>query len=227
MHDAVIFDLFGTLIPSASTEERDAISFELAELLGVDGLAFADIVRATFDERMRGELGGLRETYSTLAERLGGSPDPDQLSQAIQRRLEFSHQLLGVQEAAPVLRTLQEAGIKVGVVTDCSIETPEIWEATWLHGAVGAVSFSCFLGSRKPDARNYLVVTEQLDVEPSACLYVGDGGSQELSGARNLGMAAVLLEDPREVGRDRPDEERDWLGPRISSIHQVLELVNS
>ena len=74
---AVIFDLFGTLVPSASMEQRDAISHELADILGVDRQAFAEIVRSTFDERMRGEIGDLRQTYFTLSARLGGSPRLD------------------------------------------------------------------------------------------------------------------------------------------------------
>ena len=53
-------------------EQRDAISHELADILGVDRQAFAEIVRSTFDERMRGEIGDLRQTYFTLSARLGG-----------------------------------------------------------------------------------------------------------------------------------------------------------
>jgi FMN phosphatase YigB (HAD superfamily) len=64
---AVIFDLFGTLVPSSSVEKRDAVSQELAEILGVNRQAFADIVRSTFDEPMRGEIGDLRQTYTTLS----------------------------------------------------------------------------------------------------------------------------------------------------------------
>ncbi len=63
---AAIFDLFGTRVPSASMEQRDAKSHELTDILGVDRQAFAEIVRSTFDERVRGEIGDLRQTCSTL-----------------------------------------------------------------------------------------------------------------------------------------------------------------
>jgi putative hydrolase of the HAD superfamily len=222
---ASIFDLFGTLVPSASMEKRDAISHELAEILGVDRQAFAEIVRSTFDERMRGEIGDLRRTYTTLSERLGGAPDLDRADEAIARRLEFSHELLGVRDAEPVLSRLRHDCYLLGIVTDCSVETPEVWVATWLGGAVDAVSFSCVLGTRKPHERNYLAVTEELGVDASSCVHVGDGGSQELSGARALGMRPVLLSDPREHGNERPDEEIGWSGEVITSIADVLDLV--
>jgi len=222
---AVIFDLFGTLVPSASMEKRDAISHELADILGVDRQAFAEIVRSTFDERMRGEIGDLRQTYSTLSARLGGSPDLDRVDEAITRRLEFSHELLGVRDAEPVLSRLRRDGYLLGIVTDCSVETPEVWPAAWLCEAVDAVSFSCVLGTRKPHERNYLSVTEELGVDASSCVYVGDGGSQELSGARALGMRPILLSDLRELGHERPDEEGGWRGEVITSIVDVLDLL--
>jgi len=222
---AVIFDLFGTLVPSASMEKRDAISHELADILGVDRQAFAEIVRSIFDERMRGEIGDLRQTYSKLSARLGGSPDLDRVDDAITRRLEFSHELLGVRDAEPVLSRLRRDGYLLGIVTDCSVETPEVWPAAWLCEAVDAVSFSCVLGTRKPHERNYLSVTEELGVDASSCVYVGDGGSQELSGARALGMRPILLSDPRELGHERPDEEVGWRGEVITSIVDVLDLL--
>ena len=208
----MIFDLFGTLVPSASMEQRDAISHELADILGVDRQAFA-------------EIGDLRQTYSTLSARLGGSPHLDRVDEAITRRLEFSRELLGVRDSEPVLSRLRRDGYLLGIVTDCSVETPEVWPATWLCEAVDAVSFSCLLGTRKPHERNYLSVTEELGVDVSSCVYVGDGGSQELSGARALGMRPILLSDPRERSHERPDEEVGWRGEAITSIANVLDLL--
>jgi hypothetical protein len=52
---------------------------------------------------MRGEIGDLRQTYTTLSARLGGSPQLDRVDEAITRRLEFSHDLLGARDAEPVL----------------------------------------------------------------------------------------------------------------------------
>jgi putative hydrolase of the HAD superfamily len=72
------------------------------------------------------------------------------VEKAVARRLEFSHELLGVRDAESVLSSLRSDGYSLGIVTDCSAETPEVWLATWLCDAVDAVSFSCVLGTRKP-----------------------------------------------------------------------------
>jgi putative hydrolase of the HAD superfamily len=110
-------------------------------------------------------------------------------------------------------------------VSDCSIETPTIWDDTWLSHALDAHSFSCQLGVRKPDPTIYLSATRTLGVSPEECLYVGDGGSHELSGAKALAMHAVLISDPREDGRERPDEEINWTGDRITSLREISPLL--
>jgi putative hydrolase of the HAD superfamily len=219
---AVLFDLFGTLIGSGPMEERHAIALRVAADLEVDGPAFAGLVRATFDQRMRGHLGGLTDTYVELSRRLGASPDRQRVERAVATRLGYSRQLLGDTGAAPLLERLRGAGYLLGVVSDCSIETATVWESSWLSRAVDAVSLSCLLGTRKPDPEMYLEVTRALAVDPRHCLYVGDGGSHELSGARALGMDAVLVADPREAGRERIDEEAGWDGDTIISLAEVL-----
>jgi putative hydrolase of the HAD superfamily len=63
-------------------------------------------------------------------------------------------------------------------------------------------------------------------VEPAACLFVGDGGSRELSGATAVGMEAVLIRTPEDRGDDafRRDAE-EWDGTRVAALQEVLELV--
>ena len=89
-----------------------------------------------------------------------------------------------------------------------------------------ATVFSCLAGVRKPDPRIYLLATEQLAVRPEECLYIGDGSSHELTGAASVGMHPVLIRVPYE---DTPDavriNEEEWDGPRVSSLTEVLTLL--
>ena len=56
---------------------------------------------------------------------------------------------------------------------------------------------SAVVGLRKPDPRIYLMMTEALQVEPSACVYLDDLGVN-LKPARELGMRTI------KVGEARP-----------------------
>jgi putative hydrolase of the HAD superfamily len=50
------------------------------------------------------------------------------------------------------------------------------------------------------------------------CVYVGDGGGHELSGARAAGMRAVLLAADDWLANETYDREEGWDGPRIGSL---------
>ncbi len=55
------------------------------------------------------------------------------------------------------------------------------------------------------------------------CVYVGDGGSHELSGAAKVGMYPVRLWVPDEHSSDthRIDGE-EWSGPQVTDLQDVL-----
>jgi putative hydrolase of the HAD superfamily len=74
----------------------------------------------------------------------------------------------------------------------------------------------------KPDARIYGLACEALRVDASECFFVGDGANDELGGAAAVGMTPVLL---AENGVARWDGLQNWLGLRIASVPEVLELV--
>ena len=44
---------------------------------------------------------------------------------------------------------------------------------------------------KKPDSCIYREAAKRLCVDPEECIFVGDGGSNELTGAREAGMKAI------------------------------------
>jgi len=83
--------------------------------------------------------------------------------------------------------------------------------------------FSCVLGRHKPDPELYRQALHGLEVPAAACLYVGDGGSDELAGAVRAGMAAVRIESAEHLSYG----QRPWVGPRIDGLAAVLDLVGT
>jgi putative hydrolase of the HAD superfamily len=53
------------------------------------------------------------------------------------------------------------------------------------------------------------------------CLYVGDGGGGELTGARAAGMTAIMLRAGDWAANAAYSREDDWAGPALSSLAQV------
>lgn len=100
---AVLFDLFNTLVPGGSQADRDGVSKQMADELGVDRDAFASLVRSTFDARIRGRLGDLRETTMWMARKLGGAPSEDAIERAAALRVQLTRELHSKTWAIPAL----------------------------------------------------------------------------------------------------------------------------
>jgi putative hydrolase of the HAD superfamily len=130
-------------------------------------------------------------------------------------------------DAVQVLSKLKSEGYKTGLISDCSNEIPATWEKLPLAPLIDIAAFSCVEGITKPDPRIYQMVTDQLDVQPQDCLYVGDGSSQELAGAARVGMSPVLIRVPGDGDYDNPYRIKsyEWDGPKISSLSEVLRLL--
>jgi putative hydrolase of the HAD superfamily len=121
--------------------------------------------------------------------------------------------------------SLKERGLKVGLISDCTHELPEIWPSLPIAEHFDAMVFSIQAGFRKPHPELYTAVAAQLGVAAGDCVYVGDGGSNELTGATEAGMTAYLLDTPDAADSIRYDLEHSWTGARIGSLSDVLELV--
>jgi len=87
--------------------------------------------------------------------------------------------------------------------------------------------YSVEVGRCKPDATMYLAACWELGVTPEECLYVGDGGSRELTGATEAGMTAVRLAAPDLADHLVFDPDVAWCGPRISSLAEVVDLLDA
>jgi putative hydrolase of the HAD superfamily len=220
---AFLFDLYGTLAPGGSASERDALARDIADLIQVDPDRLATLYRETFDSRMRGHTGDHRETLQSFAKLLGSCPTSESLERAVKLRLEFTGALLARAEGVPLLARLHRAGTRTGLVTDCSAETPTMWDESPLAPHIDSAAFSCRLGTRKPDPVIYQSVLAELNVQASDSVYVGDGESDELRGAESLGMRAILFDNTHDNGDS--DAKRKWAGERISTLEELLVIV--
>ncbi len=220
---AAVFDFFGTLTPVSPPEIWADNASRLAAVLGVPAAALVQALDESFPERISGALGDVRQTLEVIAGRLGAQPNDGQLDRAVAIRRETQESMFTFRpEAMPVLRALRAEGFKIGLVSDCTSELPDAWPQLPVAGLVDAPVFSCLERTRKPDPKLFRKVATELAAPPAQCLYVGDGGGRELTGAAAIGMRSVLLAGPDWFPHGARDREPDWAGLRISSLTELL-----
>lgn len=226
--DAVIFDLFGTLVyPCPSSKSRE-LQLKIAETLDLDFEGFHRIWYETRHERARGMFGSSHETLQMIASKLGSHPEWRAINEAVRSQiLFFKERLTPRSEAIPLLRTLKSRGLRTGLLSDCTIEVPPLWLESKMQPFIDCPFFSCILGREKPDPHFYLELCSSLNVLPERCLYVGDGGSNELSGAQAVGMSPVRIriEAEEAEGPVRYDEDC-WSETIITSLSELIEYIS-
>lgn len=229
-YKAVIFDLFGTLTRVYSRQEWQECSLQMALALSMSANDFERLWQETSEARGRGEFPSIKANVEYIGQVLGIPLQETQLVFACRLRSAFiRNQLEPVAFAIEVLSRVKSSVIKTGLISNCAVDVPSVWRETRFAALIDAPIFSCSVGLRKPDERIYRLAAQQLGVKPEECLYLGDGDSHELTGAARVGMYPVLVRNPLENSadalRDNPDAPGQWQGQVISSLKEVLALL--
>ena len=225
-YKAVLFDLFGTLVYNFSLQEYESVLAEMAVILEAPVEEFKQKWLATFKARTTGILPTPRVNIDLLCQQLEINPSNTQIENALKTRLTFTKRAMVPKPGSvETITQLKSYGLKIALISDCSSEVPTIWQDTPLAPLFDVTVFSCNVGMKKPDPRIYNIATEQMGVPPQDCLYIGDGSSQELTGALAVGMHPVLIRDPNEVSDAHTIDREEWQGEVISSLEEALTLL--
>ena len=222
-HLAVIFDLFGTLTNNFSSRGYNDALIEMAQALSVPSHDFRQAWLSTSKERNTSTFQNCQADVEYICRVLNVPAHKEQVQLAVQARLDYIRRVMTPQpNAVEVLSRLKEDGYRTGLLSNCTHEIPVVWPETSLAPLVDVVVFSCLVGMRKPDPRIYQLIAERLGVTPEECLFIGDGGSEELSGALSVGMHPVLFRPDAESTEQHLTNREQWDGPEISSLEEVL-----
>jgi putative hydrolase of the HAD superfamily len=212
---AVIFDLWQTLVPW-NVSEANRFYDRMADAVGVERGRFREVWLAGRPGR---ETGPIADHLRGLLTELGVDGEIDGL---IDLRREWTKRsLVPRPDALETLAELRRRGHRLGLISVCSQDVPEVWGETPLGNTLDETVFSCDVGISKPDPRIYEIACERLGVAPAECLFVGDGANDELPGAERAGMTAVQLRVP---GEELTESGQQWNGRSIKSLSEVLAI---
>jgi putative hydrolase of the HAD superfamily len=213
----VIFDLYNTLIDGADGR-RDRVLEEMATILGILPARLVAAYHRSWEERL--VRWSVEETVQIISGRLGIEPTDEQVGRAAALRRSLADRLLGLVPGSTLapLDRLRAAGHRLALVSNATSETAEAWPHGPLAGRFDAAVFSSAVGLAKPDPAIYELVVGRLGVEPSECVFVGDGSDDELAGAAAVGMTVFRTVEFR-------DTLPTWPGPVIDSLAELPALL--
>ncbi|AEF86056.1 HAD-superfamily hydrolase [Treponema primitia ZAS-2] len=221
---AVLFDLFFTLINPMKEEysrvsEYSVLGMERREFEAYNGIDYP--FRAS---------GGIQDPYDMVRHILRGLDIDDSLiRRATDARLErIRRGLYGVEKKnLGLLRDLREQGFKIALVSNADAADVYHWKGSPLDALFDTVVFSYHAGVLKPDPRIFRLAADRLGLPPEQCFFVGDGGHEELGGARALGMTTILTTEyisglwPERIPGLRNDADYE-----VARLEDIRDIVN-
>jgi putative hydrolase of the HAD superfamily len=191
----VVFDLFHTLVDPEDFRPKEFRRSEVVtEILGLDRVKFLPYWESTMKQRMttpRPEIEYIRDFAAGFGRKLS----EEELREAdwALGRYQDAALLNPRAEVTAALKVLKQQGFKMGVLSNTYERDAREWPHSPLAAFFDVASFSHETGLMKPEPGAYSRVLERLGVTPSLSIFVGDGGSQELEGAKESGFGCVIF----------------------------------
>lgn len=226
MIKAACFDLFSTLI--SATYPKDISELDIVHMPWQEYESYSEGTEI-YRERATGHVKTEEEMMKKIAEALPlqlSDREVEQLRVLRDRRMKIAFS--GIRdEVVDMLRALREMGIKIGLISNADLMDKKYWESSRLALYFHDVIFSCDVGLMKPERRIYELAAEHLGVSLEECLFVGDGGSNELWGAKQAGMTTIMAETfhvrPEEIRR-RILANADY---RVSWFEEIVQIAKN
>ncbi|MEM7558111.1 MAG: HAD family hydrolase [Planctomycetota bacterium] len=200
MIEAVIFDLFGTLVH-----------------LTRDSRPYFRLCRQTRSERRIRDSQTIRaETLLDFCRSLQIDPPDDFL----QLQQELDADIASIEMFSDSLETLQKvnaAGVRVGLLSNLASPYRSCVKNLGLNQYIDNTVYSCDVGFAKPAREIYEIALQGLDVLPENCLMVGDSLRCDVEGPKAVGMRGLRV--------DRNATQSG--GERIARLSDVLEHLSS
>ena len=185
----VVFDLFQTLVSGFDTG-HPSIS-EVAQTLGLPVKEFQqEYYQSLWSARYTGQFPDYATVLCYIVQQLGGKSSESTIKTLAERRQSaFTAHLRCIEpEILDMLNEITTSGIRLGLISNTDGSEVLDWTNSPLARFFEVTIFSHAVGMVKPDPDIYQHALKNLSVAPSNCIFIGDGNSNELRGASQVGM---------------------------------------
>lgn len=189
-YKAVIFDLFETLVTEWG--HKKYTKKEMCADLGIEKDTFDIYWKEKGSDRYLGNI-NFEDSILYVFEKCEKQVEKETIAKVIDERIRtkaecFAHIDPDVIE---LLKQLRELGLKTAIISNCSSEEVKVLKESELYKYFDEVVLSYEAHMKKPDVCIYEKTLKRLGLDANECLFVGDGGSNELEGAKNAGIKAI------------------------------------
>ena len=222
--ECALFDLYCTLVDVQIDEDTPALWAGLSAALGATGASVDPIeLRRRFQKILKEEAERGREGFimESVFARVLASYETDADVARIGRLFrQLSLTALTLRPyVVPLFDALHRSDTRIGIVSNTeAVLTRYDLDRFPMLLAVGAIVLSSEVGVRKPDPHIFRVALDRLQSPPACAVFVGDSWSDDIVGARSIGMRAIYLDAHTIAGVESNGNGVLRAGPTLTSI---------
>jgi len=223
MKKALLFDLFFTLIvPKYKKSGNEYDHLSISEDKWNEITANQDL----YDRRASGQNTDPKTILRELVSLISADISDELLNALVEIRIERFKE--AVENVDPVildtLKVLKSRGYRLAIVSNADIIDVMHFQTSPLADLFDVTIFSYEVGYLKPSPEIYQLALERFGYRPDECIFIGDGGSDELKGAKKLGMTTLLTRHFINRYEDGHDYHK-YIDMTISTIKDLLALL--
>lgn len=224
MKKAVFFDLFYTLIKPIyylDRNENDVLGITVEEWE-----KYAEEEQMYYERAIGNELSPIK-IIENIVDSLPYQVSSEQKKEILNlRENRMKYALENVDgKIIDTVEKLHNSGVKLCLISNADVIDCKYWENSKLSKWFDLAVFSCYARALKPDRDIYITAMNQLKVEPIEAIFVGDGGSDELRGAKAVGMQTVFTEYLDKKDLDRRKDILKYADYSITNFSELISII--
>ena len=204
---AAIAAKYGKSVTAAELFERFRICFDAAPPLAFPGVSSGEIT--ALERQWWKRL--VAQVFEPWGEFIGFDEYFDELF----RYFGQADAWLLYPEATETLDALKQRGLRLAVISNFDSRLLRIIDGLNVGARFAQIFVSSSVGYAKPQPQIFNFALRQFGLTPDQALHIGDSETNDLLGARNAGMRALLV--------DRDLDGNTATNDRIPSLRQILE----
>lgn len=224
MIKTIFFDLFFTLITPTYFDKDN--EYDILNLTSAEWEKYAEN-DLLYQDRAMGHVKTEKEIINAISDIMPYKITDYQKQEILVRREKrMKNALLNVNaEILDTLQALKDKHIKICIISNADIIDKKYWDEGILASYFDEAVFSCDVGLLKPDIKIYEYAIQKMGASPIESIFVGDGGSQELYGAKKAGMQTVFTEFLIKKDKDKKEEIMKYSDYDIDHFYQLMSCV--
>jgi len=153
--------------------------------------------------------------YAEGFRRLGVTRDMSPVVNEIRERFQRAEFEKLFEDVVPTLEAFAARGTRLGILSNFSANLEDVLRHVGIHQYFEFFVVSAIAGVEKPDRKIFDLAVQAANRPREEIVYVGDSVFHDIEGARNAGLAAILV--------DRQDRHPAFNGARVRDLRALVQ----